>query len=58
MPDPNFLWIVVSVADAAAVNPNAAKTLLANVFSTLFIKEKLVFNHVPRSLPKSSPDFR
>ena len=30
-PDPNiFLWIVASVADAAAVNPNGIKTLLVN----------------------------
>ena len=31
MPDLNtFLWIVASVADAAAVSPNGIKTLLVN----------------------------
>ena len=25
-----FLWIAASIADAAAVNPNGIKTLLAN----------------------------
>ena len=28
-----------SVADAAGVNPNGIKTLLANVFSTFLLKE-------------------
>ena len=31
-PDPNvFLWIAASVVDAAAVNPNSIKALLANI---------------------------
>ena len=40
IPDSNiFLWITASVADAAAVNPNSLKTLLANTLSTFFIKD-------------------
>ena len=35
-----FYWIAASVADTAAVNPNGAKTLLANGISTLFINGK------------------
>ena len=36
LPDPNiFLRIAASVADAAAVNSNGAKMLLANGFNTL-----------------------
>ena len=41
MPDPkNFFWIAASVADAAAVNPNDAETLLVNNFCTFFINGK------------------
>ena len=48
-PDPKaFLWIAVSVADAAAVNPDGIKTLLAN---------DLVFSNCTKSLPKNPPDF-
>ena len=47
-----FLCILVSTVDAAAVNPNGIKTILANDFSTFFIKEKQVFNNDSRSLPK------
>ena len=39
LPDPNnFLWIAVSVSDAAAVNPNEIKRLLAGGLSKFFIK--------------------
>ena len=56
-PDPNiFLWIVGSVADAAAVNPNGIKTLLANGFSTFPIKDNLVFKNVPKSFSKNPCD--
>ena len=55
-PDPNiFLWIPASVADAAAVNINEIKALLANGLSTFFIKGNLVFSNGPRSLPKNPP---
>ena len=48
-PDPNiFLWIVGSVADAAAVNPNGIKTLP--------IKDNLVFKNVPKSFSKNPCD--
>ena len=57
-PDPNnFLWIVASVADAAADNPSGIKTLLANGVSTFPIKGNPVFNNGPKSLPKNPPDF-
>ena len=45
-----------SVADAAAVNPNGIKTLLANGLSTFPIKGNPVFSNGPKSLPKSPPD--
>ena len=39
VPDPNiFLGIAASVVDAAAVNPNGIKTLLANGLSTFSLK--------------------
>ena len=57
IPDPkSFFWIVASVADAVAVNPNGIKTLLASVFSTFFIKGKLVFSNGLWNLHKNSPD--
>ena len=38
IPDPKiYFQIAVSVADAAAVNPNAIKTLLANGLSIFFL---------------------
>ena len=57
VPDPNiFLWIAASVADAASVNPNGIKMLLANVVSTFFIKDNLVFINDPKILPKNPLD--
>ena len=35
-----FLWIAVSVANAAAVNPNNTKTILGNGVSILFVNPK------------------
>ena len=52
----HFLWIAASVADCGGVNLDGIKTLLANGFSTFFIKGKPVFSHGPRSLPKNPPD--
>ena len=51
-----FFWIIASVADFAAVNPNGTGTLLANGLSTSFIKAKPVFNNGPRTLPENPPD--
>ena len=48
-----FLWIAASVADAAAVNPNGIKTLLANGLSTFPIKDNPVFSNDNKSLPKT-----
>ena len=57
MPDPNiFLLIAVSVADAAAVNLNGIKTLLANVLSTFPIKDNPVLINDPKNLPKNPLD--
>ena len=56
-PDSNFyFWIAASVSDAAAVNPNGIKMLLANGFNTFFIKGNTFFGNGPKSLPKNSPD--
>ena len=56
-PDPNiFLWIAASVVDAAAINPNGIKTLLANGLVTFPIKGNPGFSNGPKSLPKNSPD--
>ena len=58
MPDPNiFWWIVASAADAAAVNPNEIKTLLANGLSKVFIKGNLGFSNGPEGLSKNPHDF-
>ena len=53
-PDPNiFLCIPPSAADAAAVNPNGIKTLLANGLITFFIKGNPAFSNGPSNLPKN-----
>ena len=51
-----LLFIPTSAADAAAVNPNGIKTLLANGFITFYINGNLVYNNGPRSLPRNPPD--
>ena len=51
-----FLCIPASAADAAAVNPNGTKTLLANGLITLFINGNPVLVNGPKSLPKNPPD--
>ena len=57
IPDTNiFFWIAAPVADAAAVNPNSIKTLLANGLHTSFIIGKPVFSNGPKSLSKNSLD--
>ena len=59
VPEPSiffFFWIPASVSDAAAVNPNGIKTLLANGLITFFIVGNPVFNNGPRSLPRNHPD--
>ena len=56
-PDPNiFLCILVSAADAAAVNHKGINTLLANGLITFFIKDSPVFSNGPSNLPKNPPD--
>ena len=58
MPELNILlWIAASVADAAPINPNGIKTLLANGLSTFSIKGNAVFSMGPTSLPKNPPDW-
>ena len=52
-----FLCIPESAADAAAVNPNGIKTLLANGLMTFFINGNLVFSNGPRRLPMNPRDY-
>ena len=52
-----FLWIAASVADAAAVNPNGIKMLLAYGLSTSPIKGNPFFRNVSKILPKNTPDW-
>ena len=55
-PGPNFLLLIAaSVADAAVVNPNGIKRLLANSLIRLFIKSSPIFTNGPKSLPKNRP---
>ena len=51
-----FLWIAAFAADAAAVNPNGIKTLLANGLSAFLIKGNPAFSNGPKSLPKNPPE--
>ena len=54
MSDPKSLfWINTSVADAAAVNPNGTKTLLANGVSTFFINGQVTFLNGARKVSNS-----
>ena len=50
-----FLFIPTSATDAAAINPNGIKTLLANILITFFINGNPVFCNGPRSLPRNPP---
>ena len=51
-----FLRIAASVADAATVEANSIKTLLANGLNAFFIKGNPVFRNSPKSTPKNSAD--
>ena len=54
LPDPNiFWWIAPSVADAAVVNPDGTKTLLAYGLSTYPIKDNPVFSDGSKGLRKT-----
>ena len=48
--------MATSLADAAAVNPNVIKRLLANGLITFPIEGNPVFNNGPKSLLKNPPD--
>ena len=50
------LLIAVSLANAAAINPNDIKTLLVNGSNTFFIKDNPVFSNAPKVLPKNPPE--
>ena len=57
VPEPKiFLYIPASAADAAAVNPNGTKTLLAHSLTRFFIKCNPVFTNGRRSLPRNLSD--
>ena len=49
-----LIFFYVSAADAAAVNPKAIKTLLANGLITLFINGNPVFSNGPNNLLRNS----
>ena len=58
LPDPNILLrIAASVANAASINANGIKKLLANGLSTFPIKGNPVFSNGPKGLPKKLPDY-
>ena len=48
------LWIPVSAADTAAVNPNVMSTFFANSVSSFFINNKPAFINGLRILPQNS----
>ena len=52
-----FFWIAASVTDAAAVNPNGTKQILANGVSTFFINGKPTFLNEARKL-NNRPSWR
>ena len=57
IPDPKIiLWIPASAADAAAVNPNGIKALLANGLFIFFVNGNPGFSNEPRSLLRNPPD--
>ena len=49
--------MAASVGDAATVNPNLIKILLANNLNAFSFKDKPVVGNGFRSLPKKPPDF-
>ena len=51
-----LLWIHASPADAAAVNPNGMKMLLANGLSTSFINDKQILSNESRCLVRNLLD--
>ena len=51
-----FLWVLVSHAHCATVNPYGIKTLLDNGFKKFLINSNPVFSNGPRSLPRNPPD--
>ena len=57
IPDPKYFYgIATSIADAASVNPNATRALLANGLNTFLVKAEPVFSNGPRGLTKNSTD--
>ena len=55
--DPNILlYMAASVAQAAPINPNGTKTLLAKCLSIFTIKGKPFFSNGSRSLPRNCPN--
>ena len=53
----DFFMYPASAADAAAVNLNGIKTLLANALITFFINGNPTFSNGWRSLPRNPPDW-
>ena len=53
----DFLCNSASAANAAGVNPNGSKTLLANTFSIFLIKVKSIFSNDLRGLSRNPTDY-
>ena len=54
-PDRNiYVWVVESVANDSAVNPDGIKAFLANGLTKFPIKGNLVFNNGPKNSPDCS----
>ena len=51
-----FYVFLTPAANATAVIPNGAKTLLGNGLITFFTNDSPVFNNEPRSLHRNYPD--
>ena len=58
LPDPNIFYVFLhlSAADAAAINPKGIKILLANGLITFFTNGNPVFSNEPRSLTRNLLD--
>ena len=56
VPDPNIFLRIAASVDAAPLNPNCIKMLLANDLSAFAIKGNPVFSNGLESIPKTSPD--
>ena len=54
----NISWIPASASDAATVNPNGIKTLLATGVSTFLTNVEPILINSPKRLQRNLPDWR